>query len=122
MRRRQMWTSAGHETKMAGSKTDPPYKTQGDGGCLRVSTTLILDGKPCAVFLVGARSPFGYHPAKKSRRCFMFFGVLLLILGGLMLLNQFGLLRGDTWDYFWPVVVIAIGVSMIFKQKQVKKP
>ncbi len=52
----------------------------------------------------------------------MFFGVLLLILGGLMLLNQFGLLRGDTWDYFWPVVVIAIGVSLIFKQKQAKKP
>jgi hypothetical protein len=51
----------------------------------------------------------------------MFFGVLLLILGGLMLLDQLGLLRGDMWDYFWPLVVIAIGVSIIIKHKQVKK-
>jgi len=52
----------------------------------------------------------------------MFFGVLLLILGGLMLLDRLGLLRGDMWDYFWPLVVIAIGVSMIVKHKRLQKP
>lgn len=49
----------------------------------------------------------------------MFFGMLLLILGALMLLNRFDIITGGVWDYFWPVVVIAIGVSMIFKSRKI---
>jgi hypothetical protein len=48
----------------------------------------------------------------------MLFGFLLLLLGCLMLLNQFGLLEGSLWNYFWPLVVIAIGVSIIIKNRQ----
>lgn len=56
-----------------------------------------------------------------ARRCVMFFGVLLIIMGVLMLLDQLGVLHGDMWDYFWPTVIIAIGVSMIFKHKRPRK-
>ena len=48
----------------------------------------------------------------------MFFGVLLIIMGILMLLDRIGVLQGDVWNYFWPTVIIAIGISMIFKDKR----
>jgi len=48
----------------------------------------------------------------------MFFGVLLLILGALMLLTRLDFIPGDTFDYLWPVVIIALGASMIFKNRK----
>ncbi|MDX9856434.1 MAG: DUF5668 domain-containing protein [candidate division Zixibacteria bacterium] len=48
----------------------------------------------------------------------MFLGVLLLILGVLLLLREMGLIYGDIWDYVWPIALIALGVSMIFKSKK----
>lgn len=50
----------------------------------------------------------------------MFIGVLLLLVGVLLLLQRFGIICGDFWDWFWPIVVIAIGLSMIFKN--LKRP
>ena len=44
----------------------------------------------------------------------MFVGSLLLLLGALMLLDQLGIITGDAWDYFWPVAVIALGVSLLY--------
>ncbi len=41
------------------------------------------------------------------------FGVALIVIGGLLLANQF--LPGiDLWR-FWPVIIIAVGVSALFK-------
>ena len=51
----------------------------------------------------------------------MFFGVLLIVMGILMFLDQIGIIHGDWWDYFWPTVIVAIGVSMIFKHKRPHK-
>lgn len=48
----------------------------------------------------------------------MLLGFLLLLMGCLMLLNQFGLLEGSLWQYFWPLVVIAFGVSIIIKHSR----
>lgn len=48
----------------------------------------------------------------------MFLGVLLLILGILLLLREMGLIYGDIWDYVWPIALIALGASMIFKNKR----
>jgi hypothetical protein len=47
----------------------------------------------------------------------MFIGILLLIMGALILLERMGVIPGGAWDYFWPVVVIALGLSMIFKRR-----
>ena len=52
----------------------------------------------------------------------MFLGILLLLLGVLMLLNRMGLIRGDFWDWLWPVVIIAIGVNMLSKHFMRKRP
>jgi hypothetical protein len=45
----------------------------------------------------------------------MFWGILLLLLGVLMLLNRLDLIRGGFWDWVWPVAIIAIGVNMLSK-------
>ena len=47
----------------------------------------------------------------------MFIGLLLLILGLLMLLDKMGYIHGSMFDYFWPLALMALGISMIFKHK-----
>jgi len=39
-----------------------------------------------------------------------------------MLLDRMGYLYGDVWDYFLPLVLVALGVSMILKNRSIKKP
>lgn len=48
----------------------------------------------------------------------MFVGSLLLILGVLMILDRLGIIPGDAWDYFWPVAVIALGISLLYGAKR----
>jgi hypothetical protein len=48
----------------------------------------------------------------------MFIGFLILLLGVLMLLDQFGIIHGHFWDYFWPVALIALGASMVLKHRK----
>jgi hypothetical protein len=43
----------------------------------------------------------------------MFFGILLIVLGGLLLLDQLGLIRGSIWGYVLPLVIIAVGIRLI---------
>lgn len=50
----------------------------------------------------------------------MFVGLLLLILGALMLADRMGYIHGDIWDYFIPLAIMALGVSMIFKHRSDK--
>ncbi len=50
----------------------------------------------------------------------MFFGVLLLLLGILMLLDRIGVISGPVWDYFWPLALVALGVAMIVRSKHKK--
>lgn len=47
----------------------------------------------------------------------MLAGFLILIFGVLMLLDRMGVIYGSVWDYFFPACVIAIGLSLIFKDK-----
>ena len=49
----------------------------------------------------------------------MFVGILLLVLGVLMLLDKLGIIYfSSTWDYFFPVALIALGASFIMKDKK----
>ncbi len=45
----------------------------------------------------------------------MFVGILLLILGVLMILDQLGIIYGSAWDYLWPVALIALGADFVSK-------
>jgi hypothetical protein len=51
----------------------------------------------------------------------MFIGFLILLIGVLMLLDQLGIIHGNFWSYFWPGALIALGISLIVKNRNVKK-
>ncbi|MDD5290171.1 MAG: DUF5668 domain-containing protein [Patescibacteria group bacterium] len=48
----------------------------------------------------------------------MFFGLLLVILGVLFLLRNFGILTASVWGILWPAVIVILGLSMMFKKNK----
>ena len=46
----------------------------------------------------------------------IFLGILLLLIGSLMLLERLGIIYGDVWDYVFPLALIALGISFVFKK------
>lgn len=48
------------------------------------------------------------------RRGEIFWGSLLVLLGVLFFLRTAGYLRGDVFSWFWPFVIIAIGIWILF--------
>ena len=48
----------------------------------------------------------------------MFVGVFILLIGILMLLERSGIIRGDFGEFLVPVLLIAFGVSMVFKRNK----
>jgi uncharacterized membrane protein HdeD (DUF308 family) len=45
----------------------------------------------------------------------MFLGILLLLLGVLMLLSKLNIIHGDFWQFFWPIALIALGISIVLR-------
>ncbi|OQB05705.1 MAG: hypothetical protein BWY19_00838 [bacterium ADurb.Bin212] len=52
----------------------------------------------------------------------MWFGLGLVLVGILLLLNNLGIIKGDTWDYIWPAVIILVGLSMLFRRNDCCAP
>ncbi len=46
----------------------------------------------------------------------MFIGFILIALGVLFLLQNIGVLNEATWGIVWPILIIALGLSMVFKR------
>ena len=46
----------------------------------------------------------------------MFAGIVLIIVGIIFLLRNLGILTGDVWGTFWPLIVIALGLSLLTKR------
>lgn len=45
------------------------------------------------------------------------FGLILVILGILFLLEEAGIITGSFWGYFWPVILIVVGLNLMKKDK-----
>lgn len=45
------------------------------------------------------------------------FGLILVILGILFLLEEMGIIDGNFWGYFWPVILIVVGISIMRKDR-----
>ncbi|MDO8504350.1 MAG: DUF5668 domain-containing protein [Candidatus Liptonbacteria bacterium] len=43
-------------------------------------------------------------------------GIFLIVLGGLFLLKNMGILLTGVWSVLWPIILIAWGVSMFFRR------
>ena len=51
----------------------------------------------------------------------MFIGILLLLMGALMLLSSLGVINADFGEYILPVILVALGVSFILKDKKERR-
>lgn len=51
----------------------------------------------------------------------IFFGSLLILLGGFWLLSNLGLISADFWGVFWPVMIILFGLKMLFGPRKWRK-
>lgn len=45
------------------------------------------------------------------------FGLFLVTLGIFLLMEKAGLIQGDFWGYFWPLLLIIFGLSAMSKGK-----
>lgn len=43
----------------------------------------------------------------------LLFPLLVILVGLLWLAQKMGVLTGEIWNYFWPVLVIIIGLKML---------
>ena len=50
-------------------------------------------------------------------RSSLWFGLFVLLFGIFLQADKLNMLPGSPWDYFWPVILILIGVSILFSKK-----
>jgi phage shock protein PspC (stress-responsive transcriptional regulator) len=55
-------------------------------------------------------------PGYRGRPGGLWFGIILIALGAYLLLANLGYLSGFRWDLFWPVILIAIGLLVLFRR------
>jgi len=49
----------------------------------------------------------------------MFFGITILGLGVLFLLRNLGIITEFSWSIIWPILLIAVGLSAMFKKRKI---
>ena len=54
----------------------------------------------------------------RNKSFLRFFGLLLVVLGVLFLLQNIGVLSGASWGIIWPVLLIILGLSIVFKKNK----
>jgi len=47
----------------------------------------------------------------------MIFGIIIVIIGLIFLLQSLGLITGDTWKIIWPCLIIVIGLGIINRER-----
>lgn len=66
-----------------------------------------------------AGQQFGsYPPVKKTSNAGLIFGVILIALGSIFLLDQFDWIPDWDFEKLWPLVLVAIGATLIFGGKK----
>jgi hypothetical protein len=44
----------------------------------------------------------------------MVFGLILVAVGIIALLEKLNVINGNVWNYAWPVILVIIGLSIVF--------
>ncbi|MDD5045426.1 MAG: DUF5668 domain-containing protein [Candidatus Omnitrophica bacterium] len=45
----------------------------------------------------------------------MWFGITLIVIGAVLLLQNLGIITAASWDIIWPVLVVLLGISILAK-------
>ncbi|HPW34446.1 MAG TPA: DUF5668 domain-containing protein [Candidatus Paceibacterota bacterium] len=48
----------------------------------------------------------------------MVWGIILIVLGVVFLLENMGIFSGAAWEFIWPIVLVGIGVWMVMRNKK----
>jgi hypothetical protein len=48
----------------------------------------------------------------------MWVGFVLICIGILVLLSNLNLIKGDVWNYIWPIILVVFGISLILKRNR----
>jgi len=65
-------------------------------------------------------APFMYTPPKSKSNAGPMFGIILIVLGSIFLLDQIDIIPDFDFEKLWPVILMAVGAVFIFSSK--KKP
>ena len=49
----------------------------------------------------------------------MIVGIILILIGGLLLLEKLGLLQ-NTFEYLWPILMMIIGLFLVWRSRKSK--
>ena len=71
---------------------------------------------PLVLVAIGLQQFFNPRVGSPAGRLVPVNGVIWIVIGGLLLLNSFGILRVSIWELFWPAVLIALGVRLMTRQ------
>jgi len=47
----------------------------------------------------------------------MIFGIAVIVVGIVLLLQNLGIISTGAWQIIWPLLIVLLGVSIIFKHK-----
>jgi len=48
----------------------------------------------------------------------MFFGIIILAIGLVLILNALGIVTGSFWTLFWGILFLAIGIRLLVGRKK----
>src|ERR1035438_8907406 len=70
---------------------------------------------PVLLIVAGAVRALGFGRFGYGRPRFLLGGVLMM-MGGMLLANNFGYIHGNIWGIFWPLLLIFGGVASLFRR------
>jgi phage shock protein C len=59
-------------------------------------------------------SPFTYQPVKRKSNFSLIAGMLFIILGAVLLLDEYNIFPDIDFEHLWPVTIVGVGLALIF--------
>jgi len=59
-------------------------------------------------------SPFAYQPVKRKSNFSLIAGLLFIVLGAVLLLDEYNILPDFDFEHLWPVTIVVVGLALIF--------
>ena len=81
-----------------------------------VDANAVLRFWPLILVAIGLQQFFSPRADGPSGRGVPVGGIIWMAIGGILLLNSFGLFHVSIWELFWPAVLIALGVRLMTRQ------